>query len=73
MKVSVNITDAYEPTGESLTPSQYVNFVMNMAAKSYMSQYKTNTVDEGVDAACQAYNDSLPPKAEVAIEVEIAK
>ena len=35
--------------------------VMNMAALSYQSQYKTATPDEGITAAREAYNASLPP------------
>jgi len=33
---------------------------MNRAAESYMAQYKTATVNEGIQAACDAYNAALP-------------
>lgn len=65
---SVNISDSYvTPEGE-LTPAQYVTFVMNNAARSYAGQYREIggpelTLDEGIEAACDAYNAALPEPA----------
>lgn len=61
MIYAINITDDYVVPEGPLTAEQYVNFVMNSAAKSYQAQYKTDTVNEGVQAACDAYNANLPP------------
>ena len=61
MIYTINITDDYVVPEGPLTAEQYVNFVMNYAAKSYQAQYKTDTVNEGVQAACDAYNANLPP------------
>ena len=61
MIYTINITDDYVVPEGPLTAEQYVNFVMNNAAKSYQAQYKTDTVNEGVQAACDAYNANLPP------------
>lgn len=64
MIYAINITDDYTPPEGPLSAEQYVNFVMNNAAKSYQAQYKTDTVNEGVQAACDAYNANLPPSNE---------
>ena len=64
MIYAINITDDYVVPEGPLTAEQYVNFVMNNAAKSYQAQYKTDTVNEGVQAACDAYNANLPPSNE---------
>jgi hypothetical protein len=57
---TIQITEDYVvPEGE-LTKEQYVNFVMNRASESYRNQYGTSTKDDGVQAACDAYNASLP-------------
>jgi hypothetical protein len=61
MIYTINITDDYVVPEGPLTAEQYVNFVMNNAAKSYQAQYNTATVNEGVQAACDAYNANLPP------------
>jgi hypothetical protein len=61
MKYTIDITDDYAPPPGPLTAEQYVEFVMNRAAESYKAQYKTDTVNEGVQAACDAYNAALPP------------
>lgn len=53
------VADYVVPEG-ALDTDQYVNFVMNMAAKSYMLQYNVATPDEGIQAACDAYNAALP-------------
>jgi len=61
MIYTIDIRDDYTPPEGPLDASQYVAFVMNNAAKSYQAQYKTDTVNEGVQAACDAYNANLPP------------
>ena len=61
MKYVIDIRDDYTPPEGPLTAEQYVAFVMNNAAKSYQAQYNTATVNEGVQAACDAYNANLPP------------
>lgn len=62
---SIEIVDGYVTTEGALTKEQYVNFVMNKAAESYMKQYGTATTDEGVQAACDAYNTALPSAVDV--------
>jgi len=57
---SVQVIDGYVVPEGPLDADQYVNFVMNRAAESYMAQYKTATVNEGIQAACDAYNAALP-------------
>jgi hypothetical protein len=57
---TVIIDDSYTPPeGQILTNEEYVNFVMNKAAESYQNQYQTQTVDEGITAAREAYNASV--------------
>ena len=56
----ITVEDGYTVPAGPLTSDQYVNFVMNMAAQSYMNQYQAATPDEGIQAACDAYNASLP-------------
>ena len=57
---TIAVADAYEVPAGSLTSAQYVTFVMNKAAESYMNQYNTADVNAGIDAACAAYNAALP-------------
>ena len=58
---TITIEDSYVvPESPLLTNDDYVTFVMNMAAASYQVQYGTATVDKGVTAAREAYNESLP-------------
>ena len=64
MIYTIDITDDYVVPEGPLSAEQYVEFVMNNAAKSYQAQYKTDTVNEGVQAACDAYNANLPPSNE---------
>lgn len=64
MKYPINISDDYVVPAGPLEAKQYVEYVMNMAAKSYKAQYKTATPDEGIQAACDAYNAALPPTPE---------
>jgi hypothetical protein len=60
MNYTVAIDDAYVVPPGPLTKEQYVDFVMNMAAESYKNQYGTDTKEEGIQAACDAYNAALP-------------
>jgi hypothetical protein len=57
---TIQIDDKYVPPAGQLDADQYVNFVMNRAAESYKNQYGTATCDEGIQAACDAYNAALP-------------
>jgi hypothetical protein len=57
---AIQIDDNYAPPAAPLDAEQYVNFVMNRAAESYKVQYNTTTCDEGIQAACDAYNAALP-------------
>lgn len=66
MKYTINVTDDYVVPAGPLEVKQYVEYVMNMAAKSYMGQYKTATPVEGIQAARDAYNAALPPTPEPA-------
>jgi hypothetical protein len=58
MIVEIN-TNKPEP-GPFATDAEYCQYVMSNAALSYQSQYKTATADEGITAAREAYNASLP-------------
>jgi hypothetical protein len=57
---TIQIDDNYVLPAGPLDADQYVNFVMNRAAESYKNQYGTATCDEGIQAACDAYNAALP-------------
>ena len=62
---AIQVIDGYVVPEGPLDADQYVDFVMNRAAESYMAQYKTATVNEGIQAACDAYTAALPaPPAE---------
>lgn len=58
---TILIDDDYAAPAGALTVDQYLSFVMNMAAKSYKSQYGAADVEAGIQAACDAYNAALPP------------
>lgn len=60
----ITVDDAYVVPEGPLTKAQYVEFVMNKAAESYMVQYGTDSYDNGIQAACDAYNEGLPVQAE---------
>ena len=62
---TLTIADDYETPAGALTKAQYVEFVMNHAAESYQKQYGTADKESGIQAACDAYNASLPPEQEV--------
>ena len=65
MEYTINIVDDYVVPAGPLDAKQYVEYVMNRAAESYKNQYQTATVNEGIDAACAAYNAALPPESTV--------
>ena len=61
---TIDIVDGYVALTTPLaTNEEYVTFVMNMAAASYAIQYGTATSDEGITAAREAFNASLPVEA----------
>lgn len=55
----INLVENYVVPEGQLTNEQYVDFVMNMAAKSYMNQYNQATPEEGLTAARNAYNSNV--------------
>lgn len=57
---TIAIVGNYVAPEGALTADQYVEFVMNKAAESYMKQYGTEDADAGIQAACDAYNTALP-------------
>ena len=58
---TIPVADDYTaPEGALTTNTDYMTFVMNRAAESYMNQYGTATVEEGITAAREAYNAALP-------------
>lgn len=61
---TIAIVDGYVTPEGALTKEQYVEFVMNKAAESYQIQYGTATTDDGIQAACDAYNAALPVSGE---------
>ena len=61
---TIKIVDGYVVPVGALTKEQYVSFVMNRAAESYQMQYNTATTDDGIQAACDAYNAALPAAQE---------
>lgn len=67
---TLTIADDYETPEGALTKAQYVEFVMNHAAESYQKQYSTVDKESGIQAACDAYNASLPPVPEPEPEPE---
>ena len=57
MTYEINIvTDYVQPITAIATDAEYVDMVMNMAAKSYMTQYESATPEAGVAAARAAFN-----------------
>lgn len=54
---TIPITDNYTPPeGAFATNEAYMTFVCNMASQSYMNQYGTANVEDGITAARAAYN-----------------
>jgi hypothetical protein len=65
MSYTVTIENDYvQPTTPIETNEGYVDMVMNMAAQSYMHQYNTATSEDGITAAREAFNASLPTPSE---------
>lgn len=59
-KIKIN-PDYVAPEGPLENDADYVNLVMNGAARSYQSQYGTADLASGITAAREAYNAALPP------------
>ena len=67
-KYTIQIVDDYvAPTTPLATNKEYVDFVMNSAAASYQVQYNTATSDDGITAAREAFNASLPSTPPAAV------
>ena len=60
MQITLTIEQDYVVPEGALDTQQYMEFVANMAAKSYQTQYKVDTIEAGIEAARDAYNASLP-------------
>lgn len=56
--------DAYPQPGEITSNEEYLTFVLNRAAESYANQYQAASKEDGITAAREAYNASLPVTAE---------
>ena len=54
------VADYVQPTTAIADNEGYVDMVMNCAALSYMAQYGAATPDEGITAAREEFNASLP-------------
>ena len=63
-KYTVSI-DKPEP-GPFSTNEEYLQFVDSNACLSYMNQYGAKTPEDGLTAAREAYNASLPVDVELA-------
>jgi len=62
---TIPVTDAYTPPEGPLTTNEaYVTFVMNKAVESYRNQYAAANFEDGITAAREAYNASLPTPTE---------
>lgn len=58
---SIDITaDAYPQPGVINTNEEYLAYVINRAAESYQNQYGTASKEDGITAAREAYNASVP-------------
>lgn len=64
MLYEINVDDSYEVPAGELSPEQYLEFVLNKAAESYMKQYNAADKKGGIEAACTAYNAALPTPSE---------
>ena len=62
---TITISDDYVvPEGAMTTNEAYMTFVMNKAAESYRNQYAAANFEDGITAAREAYNASLPTPTE---------
>ena len=67
MDYKITLDDKYVvPEGPLATNEDYLTFVVNMAAKSYATQYGASTPEDGVTAARETYNAALPQSKEPA-------
>ena len=60
MKITLTIKQDYAVPEGPLDTQQYMEFVVNMATKSYQTHYGVDTIKAGVEAARDAYNAALP-------------
>jgi hypothetical protein len=58
-EITITIDDDYVVPEGHLSLEEYVIFVANRAAESYMKQYNTTDFLSGVHAACDAYNATI--------------
>jgi TctA family transporter len=58
--------DVYPQPGEITTNAAYLAYVVNRAAESYATQYGAASKEDGITAAREAYNASMPPAQEPA-------
>lgn len=62
---TIEISDDYAvPEGALTTNEAYLTFVLNKAAESYRNQYAAANFEDGITAAREAYNASLPTPTE---------
>ena len=68
----IEISDDYVvPTGTIDSNEEYIDFVMNKAAESYKKQYDTKTSNDGITAARETYNASVPAPVETPVVPEV--
>lgn len=58
--ITITAEDYVQPTA-AMTEAEYLAFVLNRAAESYRNQYGCASKEEGIAAACAAFNASLTP------------
>jgi hypothetical protein len=58
--------DVHPQPAEIATNADYLTYVLNRAAESYQKQYGTASKEDGITAAREAYNASMPPAQEPA-------
>jgi hypothetical protein len=67
MTYTIDITpDVHPQPAEITTNADYLTYVLNRAAESYATQYGTASKEDGITAAREAYNASMPPAQEPA-------
>ena len=72
VKYAIEISDDYVvPTGTIDTNKDYIDFVMNKAAESYKKQYDAATVNDGITAARESYNASVPVVTEAPVSPDV--
>ena len=75
MTYTIDITpDVYPQPTAPVTKEEYLTYVLNRAAESYANQYGAASKEDGIQAATDAFNASLPvetPAEEPAIEAPV--